>query len=138
MSGTTSPGSTFSAAPLTDDERTWIRHFCGYPPAGTDANDYSSWRFFQTWGLLEYRMQTLAPTEIQKVRYYLSLLYVLDPQISSMSGTIGVATAGPFERNANEMGERRRQIRDYAKRLLRSIGVPPGPLFEDGGGQIVV
>ena len=58
-------------ATLTDAQREQVRRFCGYdgaPPANT------SWRMFQTAGLLEFRLRNLTAVEVAVVSRYLSVL----------------------------------------------------------------
>jgi hypothetical protein len=56
---------------FTDSEKTDIRRFCGYPAYGAGAAGFSNWRFYQVFGLLEYRLTNLAPAEESVVRRYL-------------------------------------------------------------------
>ncbi len=48
---------------FTDAEKTDIRRFCGYPAYGAGAAGFQSWRFYQAYGMLEYRMNNLSAAE---------------------------------------------------------------------------
>ncbi len=59
---------------FTDAQLTDIRRFCGYPAYGGSPSGFQSWRFFQAYGLLEYRLQNLSPAEQQVVLNQLAFL----------------------------------------------------------------
>ena len=52
----TDPSQEYVTAPLSDDEKANIRRFCGYPAYGAGPSGFQGWRFFQAYGLLEYRL----------------------------------------------------------------------------------
>ena len=49
---------------LTSAEKTDIRRHCGYPAYGNAGSGFSSWRYYQANGLLEYRMNHLSLSEV--------------------------------------------------------------------------
>ena len=57
--------------PLTDAEKTDIRRYCGYPPYGSAPAGFQTWRFYQVYGLLEFRMNNLSQAEVGVARRYL-------------------------------------------------------------------
>ena len=59
---------------LTDPEKTDVRRFCGYPAYGAGVDGFDGWRFYQVYGLLEYRMTNLSCEEESVVRRYLAQL----------------------------------------------------------------
>ena len=63
---------------FTDAEKTDIRRFCGYPAYGPANSGFQNWRFFQAYGLLEFRMNNLSDAEGAVVRRYLGTLAVLE------------------------------------------------------------
>ena len=69
---------------LTHDERIDARRHCGYPAYGGTPSGFSSWRFFQIYGLLEYRLNNLAEGEVRVVRTY--LMSVRGPRRSNSTG----------------------------------------------------
>src|SRR5271163_2940967 len=66
---------------LTDSEKIDTRRHCGYPAYGGTAAGFSSWRFYQVYGLLEFRMNNLADGEICVLRKYLASLVILENSI---------------------------------------------------------
>ena len=56
---------------FTDAEKTDIRRFCGYPAYGSTSSSMQNWRFFQAYGLMEFRMNNLSDAEAGVVRRYL-------------------------------------------------------------------
>ena len=40
---------------FTDEEKTDIRRFCGYPAYGSGASGFQSWRFYQAYGTIRTR-----------------------------------------------------------------------------------
>ena len=44
---------------FTDAEKTDIRRHCGYPAYGAGAAGFQAWRFYQAYGLLEYRINVV-------------------------------------------------------------------------------
>ena len=123
----------FLANELTD-----IRRFCGYPVYGVGASGFQGWRFFQAYGLLEYRMQNLAPQEETVVRIYLTQLYALESALPSAAATLDTAQAAVWTRNPRELRDRTRLFDDWRRRLCGFMGVPPGPALGDGRIELVI
>lgn len=136
MSGTVaaSPAAGFSSAPLTDAEKADIRRLCGYPPMGTGNTQFESWRFFQVYGLLEYRMTNLAQAEVQNVRWQLSLLYPIEQALAGMYAQLQVASAAAFTRNPREYADRMAQFGGERRKLCGMLGIPAGPQLRAGSG----
>jgi hypothetical protein len=123
---------------FTEHERTDVRRFCGYPAFGAGTQGFQNWRFFQVYGLLEFRINYLTGTEEAVVRRYLATLSQLEQQIPAASAGLDVDKAGPFSRNPGELGERVRLFDGWRRRLCGFLGVPPGPALGDGGLRLVV
>lgn len=123
---------------FTDAERTDIRRHCGYPAYGIGASGFQGWRFFQAYGLLEYRLSNLSPSEEAVARGYLQQLSVLELEIPATSGRLDTAEAAVWTRNPHEMGERTRLFDDWRGRLCAFLGVPPGPALGDGQFKVLV
>ena len=134
MSGSIS----LSTASFTDAEKTDIRRFCGYPAYGAGASGFQSWRFFQAYGLMEYRLNNLAPAEIQVVRQYLSQLYPLETAITTAGDNMGTDRAAVWTRNRTEEADRSRLLDNWRRRLCSFLGLPPGPALGDSGFTKVV
>ena len=113
--------------PLSDAERVDVRRYCGYPAYGSGASGFESWRFFQTYGTLEYRLTNMAPSEYQVTRQYLSDLYTLEQAVTGASPNLDTAEAAVWKRNPSEVGDRLRLLDNWRRRLAAFIGVPPGP-----------
>ena len=127
-----------SSDPLSDAEKTDARRFCGYPAYGSGASGFEGWRFFQAYGLMEYRMTNLAPAELQVVRQYLATLYGLETAVPTAGANMGTDMAAVWKRNVNEQRDRDRLFDSWSRRLCGFIGVPPGPYLKAGGIQVVV
>ena len=121
-----------------DSERTDIRRHCGYPAQGTGADGFSGWRYYQAFGLLEYRIQRLSGDEEAVVRTYLATLAGLETAIPNASATLDTDAASVWSRNPNELRDRARLFDDWRRRLCGFLGVPPGPSLNDGGLRMVV
>ncbi len=115
-----------------------IRRFCGYPVYGVGATGFQGWRFFQAEGLLEYRMQNLAPAEEAVVLTYLTQLYSLEANVTGVADRLDTAKASVWTRNPQELRERAWLFDDWRRRLCGFMGVPPGPALGDGNLTLVV
>jgi hypothetical protein len=126
------------ATSFTDAQKTDIRRFCGYPAYGVGATGFEGWRFFQAYGLLEYRMNNLSPSEIAVVTGYLSTLHTLERAVPETGETLGTAEAAVWTRNPYEVRERAGLFDDWRRRLCAFMGVPNGPGLGDGSLKLVV
>lgn len=138
MSGSVQPGASYADTPLTDAEKADIRRFCWYPTYGAGPAGFQSWRFFQEYGLLEFRMTNLAPAELQNVRWRLAMIYPAQAAFDAMYDTINVAQAAAFTRNPNELRERRAHMTALRRSLCDAVGVPPGPEFTGGATRQII
>lgn len=120
------------------NELTDIRRFCGYPAYGAGPSGFQGWRFFQAYGLLEYRLQNLAPAEETVVRNYLTQLYGLENDLVGTTTRLDTDQAAVWTRNARELRERTSLFDDWRRRLCGFMGVPPGPALSDGNVTLVV
>jgi hypothetical protein len=134
MSGTTltSPAAVFSTAGFSDAEKADVRRFCGYPPYGYGPAGFQGWRFFQAYGLLEYRMNNFAPAEYQNVRYLASQLYALESAQWGASANLSTDAAGVWTHNKSEVADRVALYRTIRMQLVTLVGVPPGPDLRTG------
>ena len=120
MSGSTIP-------PVSNTEKVDIRRFCGYPAYGAGSSGFQSWRFFETYGTLEYRLSNLADEELQVVRQYLVNLYMLEAAIPSAGANLDTDQASVWKHNRAEVTDRMRLFDDWCRRLASFLGVPVGP-----------
>jgi hypothetical protein len=126
------------ATSFTDEQKADIRRFCGYPAYGTNASGFNSWRFFQAYGTLEYRMNNLAQAEIVVTLQYVSTLNTLETAIPKTSENLDTENAAAWTHNAHEMRDRENLFDNWRRRMCGFLGVPPGPALEQAGITLVV
>lgn len=124
--------------PLTDNEKIDTRRHCGYPAYGGTPSGFSSWRFFQVYGLLEYRLGNLADGEIVVVRRYLATLAGLEAAIPGSSDNLDTDQAAVWSRNPNECRDREQLYDGWRTRLCAFLGVPPGPGLRSSSPTLIV
>lgn len=132
MSSSTTPAA-FTAAQATD-----IRRYCGYPAYGAGAAGFQGWRFFQAYGLLEFRINNLSGAEATVVLTYLATLATLEVAITEAGSRLDTSEAAVWTRNPYEVRERAGLFDDWRRRLCAFLGVPPGPGLGDGTLALVV
>jgi hypothetical protein len=123
---------------LTDHEKIDARRHCGYPAYGGTATGFSSWRFFQVFGLLEYRLNNLAEGEVNVIRKYLMTLASLEIAIPRASDNLDTNQAAVWVRNQNEFRDRERLFDDWRIRLCAFLGIPPGPGLPSNTPNLIV
>ena len=139
----TSPSDQFSAAPLSDDEKANIRRFCGYPAYGAGPAGFQGWRFFQAYGLLEYRLgqdavtgvSNMAPAELAILRQYLQTLYTLEAAIPASGANLDTAAAAVWTHNKDEVADRVVLFNTWRRQLCGFIGVNVGPALGGNGNS---
>ena len=127
-----------SGLPFNDAEKVDIRRFCGYPAYGVNVTGFQSWRFFQAYGELEYRLNNFSPYELQVVRQYLATLYTLEQAVPTASDNLDTDKAAVWTHNKAEVVDRMRLYRTWRLQLCSIMGVPPGEAISTGGGVCVV
>ncbi len=123
---------------FTDSEKTDIRRFCGYPAYGAGAAGFENWRFYQVFGLLEFRMNNVSSEEEAIVRRYLAQLAALEFAVPRAADSMDTDQAAVWTRNRTEARDRAALLDDWRRRLCRFFGVPPGAGLADGGITLVV
>ena len=123
---------------LTEAEKTDARRFCGYPAYGASSAGFQNWRFYQTYGLLEFRLTNLADTELSVLRQYLSTLAGLEASIPRASENLDTDQAAVWTRNRNEAQDRASLFDNWRRRLCGFLGVPPGPALVSGSSLTLV
>jgi hypothetical protein len=125
---------------FTDQERVDIRRFCGYPLFGGTPQSFQSYRFFQSYGTLEYRLTNLSAEEETTLRTtYLTgpnNLYTLEQAITGATANLDTDAAAVWTHNKNEVRDRVRLFNYSCRRLMRFLGVPPGPNYAADSGTI--
>jgi len=127
-----------SATPLADADRVDTRRFCGYPAFGAEPGGFTGWRFFQAYGLLEFRMNNLTASEVAVVQNYLTTLRQLESGIPASASNLDTDRAAVWTHNANEVKDRTMLFDDWRRRLCTFLGVPFGPGFSTGTIQVIV
>ncbi len=122
---------------FSEAEKTDIRRFCGYPAHGVGGL-LQGWRFYQVYGLLEYRLLYLSGSEEAVVRHYVGTLSALERAVVEASGNLDTDQASVWTHNRDEVRDRVRLFDDWRRRLAGFMGVPPGPALGNGGIVLVV
>ena len=123
---------------FSEAERTDVRRYCGYPAYGSGTSGFQGWRFYQVYGLMEYRMNFLSGSEEAVVRQYLATLAQLEAGVPQAAANLDTDKAAVWTHNANEVRDRARLFDDWRRRLCGFMGLPPGPALGDGGMAVVV
>jgi hypothetical protein len=123
---------------FSDAEKTDIRRFCGYPAYGAGASGFQGWRFFQAYGLLEYRMNNLSGAEQSVCRTYLGTLRGLEVAVPQAGQNLDTDQAAVWTRNQGEVRDRFALLDEWRRRLCSFLGLPPGPSLVDPGITLVV
>jgi hypothetical protein len=123
---------------LTELERVDARRFCGYPAYGAAPAGTQSWRYFQAYGQLEFRLTNLSAAEVVIVRRYLVTLATLELAIPAASDNLDTDEASIWKHNKNELTDRIRLFDEWRRRLCGFIGVVPGVALSNGTAVLVV
>jgi len=121
-----------------DSEKTDIRRFCGYPAYGGTPAGFENWRFYQAYGLLEFRMNNLSSSEEVVVRRYLANLNVLEIAVPMAAQNLDTDQAAVWTHNRGEVADRTALFDDWRRRLCSFFGLPPGPGLASSGITILV
>ena len=113
--------------PLTEVEKTDVRRFCGYPTYGAAPSGMQTWRFYQAYGLLEFRMNNLSDSELSVIRRYLTTLQGLEAAIPTSAANLDTDQAAVWNHNRDEVRDRTRLFDDWCRRMCGFLGLPPGP-----------
>ena len=124
--------------PLTEAEKVDIRRFCGYPVYGAAPSGMQSWRYFQVYGLIEFRLTNLSASETVIARRYLANIISLELAVPAASDSLDTNQAAMWTRNTNELGDRIRLLDEWRRRLCGFLGVPSGPALSSGMVSLVV
>jgi hypothetical protein len=133
-----SPSDQYSTTAFSDDEKTQIRRFCGYPAYGAGPAGFQGWRFFQAYGLMEFRLNNLSAAEFAVVRQYLATLYALEIAIPAAGANLATDAAAAWQHNKDEVAQRVALYDTWRRRLCGFLGLPPGPELNAGGNNIAM
>jgi hypothetical protein len=123
---------------LTDAEKTDARRFCGYPAYGAGSAGFQNWRFYQAYGLMEFRLNNLAPAEEAVLRRYLTTLLSLEFAVPRSGENLDTDQAAVWTHNRSETEDRAALFDDWRRRLCGFLGMPPGPALASGGSIALV
>jgi hypothetical protein len=123
---------------LTDQCKTDVRRFCGYPAYGAAPEGNMGWRFFTAYGALEYRMNNLSPDEEAVVYASVATLRQLEQAVPCASDNLDSDGAASWTHNRNEVADRLRLLDSWQRRLCAFLGVPPGEGLAQPGLNWVV
>ena len=119
---------TTDQPPLTSAELVASRRYCGYPAYGSGQTGFQSWRFFQAYGTLEYRLANLSSDEITVVRTtYLANLPGLETGVIGAAANLDTDSASVWKHNPAEIRDRTALYRQWRFEFAAFLGVPPGP-----------
>jgi hypothetical protein len=124
--------------PLSDAEKVDIRRFCGYPAYGAAPSGMEAWRFFQVYGMLEFRLTNLSTSEIAVARRYLGSLLALELAVPESAANLDTEEASMWTRNKSEVSDRIRLLDEWRRRLCGFLGVPPGPALAGNAPALIV
>jgi hypothetical protein len=97
-----------------------------------------SWRYFQVYGMLEFRLTNLSTAEIAVVRRYLGNLIALEAAVPATSDNLDTDQASVWTRNKEELTDRMRLLDEWRRRLSGFLGVPTGPALASGTAALIV
>lgn len=124
---------------FTDPEKTDIRRFCGYPAFGGTPSSFQSYRFFQAYGTLEFRLSNLSTAEEAVVRTtYLANLGTLETDIYGARVNLDTDQAAVWTHNKNELSDRVSLFNHWRGQLCGFLGVPYGPELEKAASTRMV
>jgi hypothetical protein len=122
---------------FTTAQKVDIRRFCGYPQFGATPSSFQSYRFFQSYGTLEYRMSNMLPEEAAVVQnVYLANLTALEAAIPASSANLDTDKAAVWTHNKNEVSDRYALFNKWRRDLCSFMGIPPGEGLQGGGNSV--
>lgn len=123
---------------FTDAEQTDILRFCGYGPRGAQIGGFYAYRFFQSYGTIQFRMANMLPSEEAVVRTHLATLNQLEAAIPTASDNLDTDQAAVWHHNKNEVRDRTALLDQWRRKLCDLFAVPPGPFLRGGCARMVV
>ena len=127
---------------FSNQERVDIRRFCGYGAFGGIASPAFGYRFFESYGTLEYKLSNLAIEEETTLRsiYLTSVnsLYVLESAIYGTTANLDTAQAAVWVHNKREMADRVALFNKARRDLCEFLGVAYGPNLSKGNSLSMI
>jgi hypothetical protein len=97
-----------------------------------------SWRYFQAYGQLEFRLTNISAPEVVIVRQYLGTLATLELAVPAASDNLDTDQASLWSRNKDELTDRLRLLDEWRRRLCGFLGVIPGHALPAGTATLIV
>jgi hypothetical protein len=97
-----------------------------------------SWRYFQVYGILEFRLTNLSDSEIAIARRYLGNLTTLELAVPAASDNLDTDQASMWTRNKSELSDRIQLFDGWRRRLCGFLGVATGPALSSGTASLIV
>jgi hypothetical protein len=122
---------------FTPQERVDLRRFCGYGQFGALAGQGFSYRFFQQYGNMEYRLTNSLPEEETTIRTnYLANLYVVETAVIAAQTNFDTESAAVWHHNQKEHRDRVRHYNWLRRELCGMLGIEPGPALSASDNTI--
>lgn len=128
---------------LTDQQKTDVRRYAGYPMIGSTPTDASrdfayGWVSPGVWETLYSRLNSMSTSEENVlITVYLDKLTTLETAITDASDNLDTDVAAIWTHNKNEVSDRMNLFNKWRRQMCSFIGIPPGPWLGKGGCQIV-
>ena len=105
---------------------------------GAAPDGFQTWRFYQVYGLLEFRLNNLSDSELVVIRRYLSTLAGLEQAVPRSGDNMDTDQAAVWTHNKSEVKDRVALLDDWCRRLSTFLGVPFGPALMSGSIALVI
>jgi hypothetical protein len=97
-----------------------------------------TWRFFQVYGLLEFRLTNLSTLETGVVRRYIVTLQALEQAVPAAAANLDTDQASMWTRNKSEVADRMHLFDEWRRRLCGFLGVPSGSALASAAPTLIV
>ncbi|KAB0556228.1 hypothetical protein [Pantoea stewartii] len=128
---------------LTDQQKTDVRRYAGYPMVGDtpvdDTRDFAyGWVSPGVWETLFRRLNSMSASEESVlINTYLTKLALLETAITDASDNLDTDVAAIWTHNKNEVSDRMNLFNKWRRLMCSFIGIPPGPWLGNGGTRVV-
>lgn len=128
---------------LTDQQKTDVRRYAGYPMVGDtpvdNTRDFAyGWVSPGVWETLYRRLGSMSASEESVlINTYLTKLALLETAITDASDNLDTDVAAIWTHNKNEVSDRMNLFNKWRRMMCSFIGIPPGPWLGNGGTRVV-
>lgn len=128
---------------LTDQQKTDVRRYAGYPMVGDtpvdNTRDFAyGWVSPGVWETLFRRLNSMSASEENVlINTYLTKLALLETAITDASDNLDTDVAAIWTHNKNEVSDRMNLFNKWRRMMCSFIGIPPGPWLGNGGTRVV-